>query len=138
LWDLTSQGLVYTLGVVEAKVFRQTNQQLAHRSVTVEVHVLVFDASPKPFHKDVVIGLATTVHADGDCLAFHNVSEDFAGELAALVAVEYLGLAMLAQGVFQAAQAEGRFHAVADIRRLSISSISANTTALRFGVDRSA
>ena len=105
---------MWALGVVEGKVFRQAHQQLDHRGVAVEVDVFVFDAPPKPLHKDVVIRPAPAVHADGNGLAFQNVCEGSAGELAALVAVEHLRLAMLSQGVFQAVHAKRRFHAVAD------------------------
>ena len=96
LRGLISQRLVRALGVVESKVFRQTNQQFAHRGLAVEVHVFVFDAAPKSLHEDVVIGPVPTVHAGGDVLAFENVREDIACELASLVAVEHLRLAMLA------------------------------------------
>ena len=102
------------LGVVKGKVFCQPDQQFPHRGVAVEVHVFMLDAAPKPLHKDVVVRPAPTVHTDGNALAFQNVREYIAGELAALVAVEHLGLAMLSQGVFQAVHAERRFHAVAD------------------------
>ena len=43
-----------------------------------------------------------------------NARKFIAAELAALVAVELLGLAMLTQGVFQTVHTEGRLHAVAD------------------------
>ena len=104
------------LGVVESKVFRQAHQQLAHGGVAVEVDVFMLDAPPKPLHKDVVIrpAPAPAVHADGDPLAIEHAREGLAGELAAMVTVEHLGLAMLAQGVLLAVHAKRRIHAVTD------------------------
>lgn len=84
------------LGVVESKVFRQAHKQLAHRGIAVEVDVFMLDAPPKSLHKDVVIRPAPAVHADGDPLTIEHTRVGLAGELAALVTVEHLGLAMLA------------------------------------------
>ena len=84
------------LGVVEDKVFRQAHQQLAHGGIAAQVDVFMLDAPPKPLHKDVVIRPAPAVHADGDPLTIEHAREANAGELAALVTVEHLGLAMLA------------------------------------------
>ena len=50
----------------------------------------MFDAPPKPLHEDVVIGSATTAHADGNGLTFEYARKVIAGELAALFAVEHL------------------------------------------------
>ena len=102
------------LGVVEDKVFRQAHHQLAHGGVAAQVDVFMLDAPPKPLHKDVVIRPAPAIHADGDPLAIEHTRVGLAGELAALVAVEHLGLAVHAQGVFQAVHAKRRLHAVAD------------------------
>jgi hypothetical protein len=114
LWDLIAQGLVWAFGVVKVKVFRQTYQQLDHRGVAVEVHVFVFHAPLKQFHKDVVASPTPAVHADGNGLSFQNVHEGNAGELAPRVAAEHLGLAMFAQGVFQAVHSKRCVHAVTD------------------------
>ena len=102
------------LGVVKRKVFRQAHQQLAHGGVAVEVDVLMLDSPPKPLHKDVAIRPAPAVRAGGDPLAIEHAREGLAGELPALVTVEHLGFAMLAQGVLQAVHAKRRLHAVAD------------------------
>ena len=97
LRGLIAQRLVRPLGVVGGKVFRQPTQQLAPPAVTVEVHVFVLHAAPKSLHKDVVIGPASTVHADGNVLTLEYAREVIAGELTALIALEHVGLAMLTQ-----------------------------------------
>lgn len=53
-----------------------------------EVNALVFDAAPEPFHEDVVMVAALTVHADPDAMFFENACEGLAGELDALIGVE--------------------------------------------------
>lgn len=82
---LIFRGLVQSFGVLKGNVFLQPNQQFAHRGVAVVAQVFVFDAPPKPFHKDIFIGSATTLHADGDFLTLKNVCKDLAGELTALI-----------------------------------------------------
>jgi len=54
----------------------------------------VLEAAPQSLDKNVVKGPAATVHADGDAFAFERPGECIAGELRALIAVEYLGRAM--------------------------------------------
>jgi hypothetical protein len=45
----------------------------------------VFDAPPKPLHRDVVVRPTPAGHADGNGLALQNVCEDNAGELTAML-----------------------------------------------------
>ena len=40
-----------------------------------EVDTLVLDAAPEPFHEDVVMVAALTVHADPDAMLFENACE---------------------------------------------------------------
>ena len=90
------QGLVRTLAVVEGEVLGQTKQQLAHRSVALQIHVFMLDAAPQPLDEDVVEGAPPAIHADGDAFAFQHVGEGGAGELRALVAVEDFRCAVVA------------------------------------------
>jgi hypothetical protein len=53
------------LAVVEREVFDQSERELSHRTVALQVDVLVLEATPEPFHKDVVQRTPTPVHADG-------------------------------------------------------------------------
>ena len=63
---------------------------IRHGGVPFQIHVLVLDAAPEPFHKDIIQCPTAPVHADRDSFAFKHASKSFAGELAALVGVEYL------------------------------------------------
>ena len=57
---------MWALGVVEGKVFRQTNQQFVHRSVSVEVHVCVSNA------RDDVTPEVNVMTTEQACLAVRN------------------------------------------------------------------
>src|SRR6516164_769902 len=62
---------------------------------------LVFQAAPQPLDEDVVHASAFAVHADRDPASLEHPGELAAGELAALVRVEDLGLAIPCQGLLQ-------------------------------------
>jgi len=106
-----------TLGVVEHKILAQSNYQFAHRGIAVEVDILVLDVAPQTFYKNVVKGPAPSVHADFDLLALEYPCEAGAGELCALVAVEDVGLAIVAQRLLQAVDAKVGHPAVTRIPR---------------------
>ena len=59
-----------------------------------EVDALVFDAAPEPFHEDVVMVAALSVHADPDAMIFENACEGITGELDTLIGVEDLRRSM--------------------------------------------
>ena len=59
-----------------------------------EVDALVFDAAPEPFHEDVVMVAALSVHADPDAMIFENACEGLTGELDTLIGVEDLRRSM--------------------------------------------
>jgi len=50
-----------------------------------EVDTLVLDASPEPFHEDVVMVAALAVHADPDTVFLKNACKGFTGELGTLI-----------------------------------------------------
>ncbi len=60
--------------------------------VVPKVDVLVFDASPKPLHENVVQSSAATIHADTDARVFECTLEGHGSELDALISIEDLGL----------------------------------------------
>src|SRR3979411_814952 len=96
--------------LVEVEVSADRVARLADALVGAQIHLLVFDAAPPPFDEDVVAPGAFAVHADGDAVAGENAGECRAGELRALVGVEYLRLAVTGQGILQGLDAEGSFH----------------------------
>lgn len=86
------------LCVVELKVLRQLQQQLAHRGVARQVHSLVLHRAPQPLHKNVVERTTPPVLADADIVCFEHPGERVTGELATLIAVEHFGLAVFVDG----------------------------------------
>src|SRR5664280_3895171 len=81
------------------------------RTVAFAAHnLLVFNAAPQPLDEHVVPPGALAVHADGDPVFDQNASECRAGELAALIRVEDIRLAVTSQSVFKRLDAECRFH----------------------------
>src|SRR5207237_1140165 len=79
------------LVVVEAEPGANTSLGLGNGRIGVEVHLLVFEASPQSLHEDVVHAAALAVHADRYAVALQRAGEVVTGELAALVSIENLG-----------------------------------------------
>ena len=69
------------LVVVEAEPGANTSLGLGNRRIGIEVHLLVFEASPQSLHEDVVHTAALAVHADRDAVALQRAGEVVAGEL---------------------------------------------------------
>ena len=55
-----------------------------------EIYLLIFDASPEPFHEHIVTPATSPVHAYGNVFFPQKLSELPARELAALIGVEDL------------------------------------------------
>ena len=100
-----TQRLVRTLAVVpqgdflrgvEGKVFGQADQQLAHRGIALQVHIMMRYASPEPLDEDVVECSPSAIHADDHASTFQYIGESRADELRALVTVEYFRRAVMA------------------------------------------
>src|SRR5205814_2396816 len=75
------------LVVVEAEPGANTSLGLGNGRIGVEVHLLVFEASPQSLHEDVVHAAALAVHADRYAVALQRAGEVVTGELAALVSI---------------------------------------------------
>src|SRR5450631_2601293 len=80
--------------VVEVEVAPDRCTRLGRGVVGSEIHFLVFDAAPQPLDEDIVPPGALAVHADGDPVFDQHASECRAGELAALIGVDDLRLAL--------------------------------------------
>ena len=91
--------------VVEGQISPNPFSGLSPILVCLQVHLLVLDAAPQPFHEDVVHAPAPAVHAHLNALRQQHAGEGLAGELAALVGVEDLW-PTLAQGLFQSRNTE--------------------------------
>jgi hypothetical protein len=86
------QSLVRPIAVVHHKVLAQAQEQLAHGGVAIQINILMLDAAPKSFHKDVVIRPAPPVHADRDLLALEHPGEALTGELHPFAVLNTSGL----------------------------------------------
>ncbi len=93
------------LAIVEREVFRQPQCQFRPIDIPLEINVLMLEASPQPFHKDVVqrpapptclprFAWRRQVHADADLFAPEHPGEGRAAKLRALIAVKDLWCAM--------------------------------------------
>lgn len=87
-----AQRLVRTVVVVERDVLRQTERQLGNRGLSLQVHVLMFNAAPQPLDKDVVQRPPASVHADGNAIPLEPARERRARKLRSLVGVDDLRL----------------------------------------------
>jgi len=63
--------------------------------VRVQIDLLVFEASPQPFHEHVVAPAPFAIHADLNAVLAQELCELLAGELAPLVGVEDFRAAIL-------------------------------------------
>lgn len=98
--------------VIELKVCGHTSTRFKDRPVTAQVNIFVFDRAPQPLHENVVQTAAPTVHADAD-LAFGQLDDKLrAGELRALIGVEYRRRRVMTQGVLERFNTEARIEGV--------------------------
>ena len=97
---------MWTPAIIKVQVAADRSAGLANAVVGIEINLLVFNAAPQPLDEHVVPPGALAVHADGDPVFDQNASECRAGELAALIRVEDIRLAVTSQSV-------GRFDALA-------------------------
>ncbi len=78
----------------------------------VEIDRLVFERAPQPLDEDVVHAPAPAIHRDPDAGRLQAPGEGEAGELAALVGVEYLRPAVSTQGLVERVCTEARVQRV--------------------------
>ena len=86
--SLVIQGLVGSLRVIELEPGSDSLSGLSRTLVFIEVHLLVLNASPKPFGENVVDGASLSVHADLDVPGKKTFQITVTREMAPLVAVE--------------------------------------------------
>ncbi len=107
-----------TFAIVEGELFCESNGQINHAGIALEVDILVLDAPPEPFHEDVVQGPAPTIYAEFDPLSLECAGEGLAGELHPLVAVEDRRCAEALKGILKTVVSGSVFTAtVGRIRR---------------------
>ena len=95
-----------------------------------QVDRLVFERAPQPLNEDVVRAPDAVVHRDADAGVAQAPGEDEAGELAALIGIEYLRRAVARQGLLQRVRAETRV-SVFDSRQARTKRLAQSMTATR-------
>ena len=96
--------------VVECQIATDRGPGLADGAVCAQVNLLVFDRAPEALDDDIVPPRLPAVHADGDLLTQQYAGEGQRRELAALIRIENLRLAVARQGFLQRLDAEAGFH----------------------------
>ena len=87
-----------SLPPVERQVAFQSLLRGADGLIGVQLHLLVFDALPKPLDKHIVAPTTFPVHADLDAVVFQQPREVQADELTRFIGVEDLRRAIAGQG----------------------------------------
>src|SRR5215468_10415169 len=94
------------LAVIEVEIASNAAAGFADALVSSQIHLLVFDASPQTLNKYVVSPSPLAIHADRYSCIGKDTGERRAGELAALVCVEYVRLPVTSQCIFKRRNAE--------------------------------
>ena len=79
-----------SLTIIELEVTADTGLGFADRCICVQIHLFVFNASPKAFYEYVITPATFAVHADPYFTVSEGFDELMAGKLAALIRIEYL------------------------------------------------
>ncbi len=104
---------------------------ITYAVVSVQIYFFVFDALPKPFDKHMITPATLAVHTDLDTVILQQPGEFQAGELATLVSIEDIRLAMLVYGCKGMVQMQ-----FSSIRRISASSSADSGTGRQYAVER--
>ena len=92
--------------VVEVQILSDGGAGFGHVGVGLQVDLLVFDALPDALDKNVVAPGSFAIHADPDAVGDQQAGEGRAGELAALIGIEDLRLAIAGHGLLDGFDAE--------------------------------
>src|SRR3974390_1176870 len=94
----SAKARMRSLAVVEIQIPADRGAGLGDAVIGPQIDLLILYRSPEPLDEDVVAPGALAVHADLDAVVGQQTGEGGAGELAALIGVEDLGLAVPGQG----------------------------------------
>ena len=97
-----------TQTIIKIEIAAKRGARLADAVVGAQIDLFVLHRFPQPLDKHVVVPCALAVHADLDVVFDQHAGEVFAGELAALVGVEDVGLAVFRQRLLQRLDAKVR------------------------------
>ena len=79
--------------------------------------MLVLHRFPETFHKHIIPPGALAIHADSNIVVFQELSEGKAGELAALIGIHDLGLAVFIDRFLERIQTKTGIHGDRDPMR---------------------
>lgn len=96
--------------IVKMKVGSQARHGLGNALIGLEVNLLILDRPPQALDENGIQRAASPIHADDDVRFLKTPREGVAGQLAALIGVENLGLASTQRSI-QCLQAEIDFQA---------------------------
>ena len=102
-------GLSGALGIIEVHPGVDAGPRCRDAVIGSQVHLFIFDRAPEPLDEDIVPPGPFAIHADLDVRIFQCFDEIDGGELAGLIGVHYVGLAIMAQRFIQRLNAGGRF-----------------------------
>src|ERR1700676_3646339 len=89
-WRPIAQRLVRPLLVVEPQPAADALTRFGDRTIRLDIHLLIFQTAPQPLNENVVQKSPFAVHADPHALARELAQKRSAGELYALIGVEYV------------------------------------------------
>ena len=72
----------------------------SHTIVSLQIHLLIFQATPPAFNKHIIHPAAFAIHTNLDAMRIEHIGGRLTGELATLITVENLWLAVVDQGIF--------------------------------------
>src|SRR6201997_2594935 len=101
---------MWTLAIVEVEIASNGAAGFTDALVSSQIHLLVFDASPQTLNEHVVSPSPLAIHIDRYSPVGKDTGERRAGELAALICVEDVRLAVTSQCIFKCRNAERGFH----------------------------
>src|SRR5215472_17008910 len=104
------KALMWALSIVEAEIASDGAAGFANAVIGPQIYLLVFDASPQTLDEHVVAPSALAIHADRYSPFGERAGERRAGELAALIRVEDVRLAVTRQCIFKRRNAERGLH----------------------------
>ena len=130
IWCYAVKARVWTSAIIKVQVAAYRSAGVADAFVGPQIHLLVFNAAPKPLDEHIVPPSAPAVHADGDLVFDQHASERRAGELAALIRVEDRRLAMAGRAS-SSASTQNAASIVIDTRHDSTRRLNQSSTTAR-------
>src|ERR1035437_2029106 len=89
------------LRIVKVQIPADGGARVADAFIGSQINLLVFDAAPEPLDEHIFAPGGLAVHADRDFVFYQHASKSLAGELASLIRVEDLRLAVFRQSLLQ-------------------------------------